>query len=329
MNAAASQAAAQSLRHLGPGNFAMVMGLAGLALAWRRAEPLMGPLAGAFAAALAAVAGLVFTTLLVASVWRWMRHPEAWIEDLKHPVRHAFVAAIPISLILLATLSFSFWGAKPWVAATWLFGCLVLGAVTLWVLARWWRGPAVGHAGLTPALILPVVGNVLAPLAGVGLGFEAWAAAQFGLGLFLWPMVVALLFQRVLAQGLWPERLLATSFITVAPPAVVGLAALQFGAPSVLAWMVWGIAFGFLMLSATVLPRLQSAGFSVTFWAMSFPLAALAALTLQVSNGSLGLLVLAVASVVVMGLVLATIRAVRNGTLWGPEPVATITVASS
>jgi tellurite resistance protein len=313
-------AAGQSLRHLGPGNFAMVMGLAGLGLAWHRAEPLMGPLAGTLSAAVAALATLLFLALGMASVLRAVRHPEAWAEDLKHPVRHAFVAAIPISLILLATLAYGFWGAKLWVAAAWGLGCVAQAAVTLWVLARWWRGPAVGHAGLTPVLIIPVVGNVLAPLAGVGLGFEAWSAAQFGLGLFLWPLVLALLFQRLVTHGLWPERLLATGFITIAPPAVVGLAALQFGAPPLLAWMAWGVALGFLLLSLNLLPRLKRTGFALPFWALSFPLAAFATLTLRVLPGALALVCLAAASVLVLGLLLATLRAVRDGQLWLPEP---------
>lgn len=319
-----SSGTGQSLRHLGPGHFAMVMGLAGLGLAWHRAEPLMGSVAGTLSAAIAALAAAVFVALSVASVLRALRHPEAWAEDLKHPVRHAFVAAIPVSLILLATLGFGLWGAHPLVAAAWGLGCLAQAAVTLWVLARWWRGPAVGHAGLTPVLIIPVVGNVLAPLAGVGLGFEAWSAAQFGLGLFLWPLLLALLFQRLVTHGLWPERLLATGFITIAPPAVVGLGALQFGAPPVLAWMAWGVALGFLGLSLTLLPRLKRTGFALPFWAMSFPLAAFAALTLRLQGGVLAVGLLALASVVVVGLLLATVRAARAGTLWVPEPVAVI-----
>jgi tellurite resistance protein len=319
----------QSLKHVGPGSFAMVMGLAGLALAWRRAEPLMGPVAGTAALVLGGLAALLFVALGTAGALRWRRYPEAWADDLKHPVRHAFVAAIPISWILLVTVAFGQWGASPWLAAAWSLGCLAQAAVTLWVLARWWRGPATGHAGLTPVLIIPVVGNVLAPLAGVGLGFEAWSAAQFGVGLLLWPLVLALLFQRLVNHGLWPERLLATGFITVAPPAVVGLGVLQFGAGAVLAWMAWGMALAFLLLSATLLPRLKRQGFALPFWAMSFPIAAFAALTLRLQGGTLGVLALAVASVVVVGLALATLRAARAGTLWGPEPVATITPASS
>ena len=91
------------LKHLAPGWYAMVMGLTGLSLAWHAAVPLLGEGAGAGAVVIGALAALVFIALAVAGAWRLRRHPEAWAEDLRHPVRHVFVAAMPISVILLAT----------------------------------------------------------------------------------------------------------------------------------------------------------------------------------------------------------------------------------
>ena len=265
----------QSLKHLGPGNFAIVMGLSGLALAWKRAESVMGPQAEVLAAALGLLAALLFLALLVASALRWARYREAWLEDLRHPVRHAFVAAVPVSLILLATVAWALLGAHPLIQCAWMLGCALQLGVTVWVLARFLRGPAVGMAPLTPVLIIPVVGNVLAPLAGQGLGLQAWAAAQFGLGLLLWPLVMGLLLLRLVQQGLWPERLTATQFITVAPPAVVGLSSLQLGAPELLGWMAWGVALGFVLLSATQLPAPACSGFRLALVGAVLPLGGL------------------------------------------------------
>lgn len=320
---------APSLRHLGPGHFTIVMGLAGLALALRRAEPVMGEAAGWAANALALLAALVFVALAVAALLRARRHPNAWAEDLRHPVRHAFVAAIPIGAILLATLGNAAFGPHAAVRALWMLGCAAQALVTVWVLARFLRGPAPGWAGVTPALIVPIVGNVLAPLAGPSLGFEAWAAAQFGLGLLLWPVVLALLLVRLVVQGPWPERLTATAFITIAPPAVAGLSALQLGAPALVGWLAWGAAAGFALVAATALPRLRTQPFALPWWAMSFPLAAFAALTLRLGAHGLGLVLLALAAAVVFGLVLATARAWRDGSLWAPEPVAAIQPVSA
>lgn len=328
----------QPLKFLFPAWFAIVMGLCGLALAWHRATPLMGEMAGAIALVLGAVAALVFLALAGASLLRLQRHPDAWQEDRKHPVRHAFLAAIPISLILLASVAVALLGTSTLAAALWWAGSLAQLGVTLWVLARWWSGNKAGGLQwpvLTPALFIPVVGNVLVPLAGVPLGYADWAAAQFGIGLMFWPVVLVLLMVRIAVQGLWPERLLPANFIFVAPPAVIGLSGLQLGAPLPLAWMLWGMALFSFLWVASQATRIIAQPFGVAHWGLSFPLAALAALTLRLAEPGgwlavLGPVLLALTSLVIVALLLGTVRGLRQGTLLAPEPVASITpVAAS
>lgn len=320
----------------GPPWFALVMGLSGLALAWHRAVPLMGEAAGAVAWAVAALDAAVALALLAVFVLRLRRHPEAWAEDRRHPVRHPFVAALPVSLMLLATVAVALWGPSAPARAAWWLGSLAQLGVTVWVLARWWRGgPAADKAaglqwpGITPVLFIPVVGNVLAPLAGVPLGHEAWAAAQFGVGVLFWPVVLVLLGVRVAVQGLWPERLRPSVFIVIAPPAVVGLGLLQFGAPVLLAWACWGAALFALLWAGTQLKAIAALPFALPHWAMSFPLAAFAALSLRLATPGtafslLALALLALASLVIAALLLATLRGLRDGSLTAPETVASI-----
>ena len=318
----------QSLKHLAPGWFAMVMGLAGLSLAWHRAAGLMGDAATAAALALGVLAALVFLALAVATVLRRQRHPEAWAEDLAHPVRHVFVAAIPVSLILLATAAVAAGLRGPVVEALWWAGALGQLGVTAWVLSRCWRGKDAGGlpwAMFTPGLIVPIVGNVLVPLAGVPLGRPEWSAAQFGIGLFFWPVVTVLLLVRIAQQGAWPERLLPTNMIFVAPPAVVGLSLLQLGAPVPVAWGLWGVALFSLLWVMPVLPRIAGLPFAAPHWGTSFPLAAFTALTLRLGEGGpmglFGLMLLALSSLVVAALSLATVKGLRAGTLLVPETV--------
>ena len=317
------------LKHLMPGWFAIVMGWSGLGLAWHRAAPAMGEMAGVLSAGAALVALLAFVTLALAMILRWQRHAPAVREDLNHPVRHAFFAAIPISLLLLVTLAVAHLGPQqPGLGALWLIGSLGQFGVTLWVLSRWLRGNATQGAsawnwsGITPALFIPVVGNVLAPLAGVPLGFQPWAAAQFGLGLLFWPVVVVLIVVRIAQVGMLPDRLLPTLFIFVAPPAVIGLAALQFGAPALWVWMLWGMALAQALWVATQARRIADQPFGIPHWGMRFPLAALAALSLRLAEMPDGrwlqvpaLALLALATLIILGLSFATVRGLRAGTL--------------
>lgn len=325
------------LKFMMPGWYAVVMGLAGLSLAWHRAKPVLGDGAEAASLAIGVLAAAVFAVLAVATVLRGWRHPEAWAEDRKHPVRHTFIAALPIAVLLLATVGVALFGAHPLADALWWLGSLVQWFVTAWVLARWWRGAQAGGlqwAGVTPALFIPIVGNVLVPLAGVPLGHAEWAAAQFGVGLLFWPVVLTLIVVRIVVQGLWPERLLPTAFIFIAPPVVVGLALLQFGAPVLWAWACWGMGVFSFIWAASLTRRIAGMPFGLPHWGMSFPMAALAALTLRLAQPGqpmawAGLLLLALASLLIAGLALGTLRGLRDGSLLAPEPVAPIVPAAS
>lgn len=322
------------LKYLYPGWYAVVMGLTGLSLAWHRAVPVLDDAAGAVALVLGALSALVFVLLLALTALRGLRHADAWREDRAHPVRHTFIAALPMAALLVATVAVALLGPSLPALGLWWVGSLGQLAVTVWVLGRWWGKPV--WATLTPALFIPVVGNVLVPLAGVPLGQGAWAAAQFGVGLLFWPVVLVLLMVRVLQAGVWPERLAPTVFITIAPPAVVALSALQFNAPPLLLWMLWGMALFAALWSATLLKRIAALPFGMPHWGMSFPLAALAALTLALSAqpaapvglGALGLALLALASLLVVALVLATLRGLRDGSLLAPESVAPLVATS-
>jgi len=321
-----------ALKYLQPGWYAAVMGLSGLSLAWHRAAPLMGEPAGRIAWGVGLLAALVFGLLALATLLRGWRHAEAWAEDCRHPVRHTFIATLPVSVILLATLAVVLHG--PSIAALWLWraGALAQLGVTLWVLARWWRGNGPGGlqwASATPALLVPIVGNVLVPLAGVPLGQAEWSAAQFGIGLLFWPVVMALVVVRVALQGLWPERLLPSAYIVIAPPAVIGTSALQLGAPALVVWALWGMALFSLLWVATLTRRIAALPFGLPHWGMGFPLAALAALTLRLATpGSLlavlGPVLLALSTLVILALIAGTLRGLRDGSLLAPEPMASI-----
>ncbi len=334
---------ATPLKYLHPGWFSIVMGLTGLALAWHAAGHWLGEWAQGASLVLGVLAAAVFGVLLVGSAVRAQRHPPALAEDLRHPVRHTFVAALPVSALLLATWMQAMELWRDGAHGLWWLGALGQLAVTVWVLGRW-LAPTVAHApdaqslwnGITPVLYIPVVGNVVAPLAGVGFGHDVWSAIHLGIGVFFWPVVFALLVARRLAHGPIPPRLHPTWFITLAPVSVVGLCLLRYGAAPLVAVAVWGVGLFTLLWVGTQARRFFAQPFGVPFWSVSFPLAAFTTLTVRLAEAlalpplrMVALVLLALTSVVIAALLLATVKGLREGTLLAPEPVAPIVPASN
>lgn len=327
------------LKFLMPGWFALVMGYSGWSLAWHRAGPFFGEAADVVSAVVGVLAALVLAVLLVASVLRAWRYPEALMEDLKHPVRHAFVAAVPVGTMLVATVGVALMGPSPLLEALWWVGSVGQLVATWWVLGRWLAPvaapapgtpPALMWPSVTPVLFIPVVGNVVAPLAGVGLGHEVWSVMQMAIGVFFWPVVMALLVARRVGHSPLPDRILPSWFISLAPPSVIGLSLVQFEAPLLWVQAIWGITAFVLMWLLPLFKRVVAQPFSVPFWALSFPLAAFTSLTLRLAQAmagqaggavmhALAVLLLALTSVLLVWLSLSTVRGLRNGSMLAPE----------
>jgi tellurite resistance protein len=318
------------VQHLGFAWFAMVMGWCGLSLAWYRAEFLWGDVAVQVSAVLGVVAACVLIVLMLATVARLFWFPQAVRADLKHPVRHVFVAALPASWVLMASVAAAHWGFSWWADALWMLGSAGLMLVSGVVVLSWFRSDRRQDRfwlGMTPALFIPVVGNVLPALAGEGLGHPTWAAVQFGLAALLWPVAWGLIGWRIRRLGMWPQRLLPFTFITVAPPSVLALSGLNLGLPYGMVEGLWCVALLFLCGSALVARRVFKQSFGMPFWGMSFPLAAFSALSLTLSFDRVGAHAWALAGLVlVSGLIVwlgvATSLGIWQGRLLVPEPPA-------
>lgn len=321
------QAPASCVQHLGFAWFAMVMGLCGLSLAWARAVPHWGSMALQVSLGLGVLAAGVFTLLLLGQLWRLLLFPAALLADARHPLRHVFVAALPSSLVLLPTVWVAHQGYSLWADVMWMLGAGGLLLATLAVVGRWLRPGLAAQdfwPAMTPALFIPVVGNVLPALAGVNLGHPVWAVAQYGLAAVLWPLALALVLVRIGMVGLWPQRLLPTTFIMIAPPSVLALSGHALGAPAWGVHMLAGVALFFTLLSFTVLRRCLQQPFGMPFWGMSFPLAASAALGLHLTPApglaqSLAGVWLWLVTGVIGTLLLATLRGLMQGQLLLPE----------
>ena len=252
--------------------FAMIMGMAGFTMAWRRAEQLFGLDISPAAWLLPLTAGLalVLAALLLGKL---LRYPQAVLEELRHPVKLAFVPTVSIALILLGTAflhecpQLSFW--------LWSAGAALHLALTLYVLSSWIHHTRYEIAHLNPAWFIPVVGNILVPIAGIQHASPEISWFFFSLGLFFWPVLTAIIFYRLIFHGSLPERFMPTLFIFIAPPAVgfVSYVTLSGGVDA-FARILYGVALFFTVLLLVQFRYFVRLKFFLSWWAYSFPLAA-------------------------------------------------------
>lgn len=301
--------------------FATVMGTAGLSTAWRRAEGVLGTPA-IIADILFVVAAAVYVLLLIAYGIRTTTRG-ALIADALHPMKSAFLSSVTVSLLVLAAaglpvlpvpVSNVIW----WIGAV---GHILLMVVTM----RIWMRPDINLRHVTPAWFIPVVGNVVAPLAGVPLGNVGMSMFSFSTGLVMWVgLFPIVLFRLFLHDHRLPVPMRPTVLILIAPLAVSSLAAmLLFSSPltgnSLLAWGLFHAAGAFLLLCVAMLPAISEAPFGVPHWAMSFPMAAYASACL-VFAPTFGLFMLAFASILIAWLWAKTIGAIARGGIFVPAP---------
>lgn len=173
----------ESVRFVPVGLFSSVMGIGGLALAWRRAAAHWG-LPDVIWQVLAGAAAVVFLLVALLYAVKLTRFPAAARAEWAHPVKVAFVPTATVSLLVLAAV----WrDLAPGAAATaWWIGAVGHLGLTVAVIVAWIHrtGIAIGH--VTPAWFIPVVGNVVTPLATPTVGSVELAWVSFGVGIVCW-----------------------------------------------------------------------------------------------------------------------------------------------
>lgn len=258
--------------------FAMIMGLTGFSIAWNRAEVVFDT-GICVSSVLLGLAGTLFVVLTLASVAKIVKYPQEVLGEIRHPVKLAFVPTFSISLLLLsaATLhsapALSFW--------LWSGGAALHLGLTLYVLSSWIHHTKYEIAHLNPAWFIPVVGNILVPVAGVHHASPEISWFFFSLGLFFWPVLTAILFYRLIFHGSLPERFMPTLFVFIAPPAVGFISWFNLtGGVDAFARVLYFTGLFFTLLLLVQFNYFRRLKFFLSWWAYSFPVAAITIATL-------------------------------------------------
>lgn len=342
--------------HARPQLFAAPMGLAGLAVAFRRAEDVLDTPEFVWVALGAAAAAVLLALLALYAARLFTRGAAHKLgKDWQCTVNRHLFSAAPITVYLLCFLVASRTDSRGWLdvvqAVFWLFAVPQLAAAvaSFSSLLVDYHSPD----RLTALVLFSPLASMVAVLP-LSSFYDPVARPEasrnmaelgfffFSFSLFAWLVLSAVLLHRFMTRPPEINTLAATHMIWPAAPAVAALAYRALVGQGDQFWRVLvHISFFSLLVAATVLwrRRFWLLPFEMSWWALTFPVSAVAAAAAGLYDEvpgafteALAAALLAAASLVTLAVLAATCRALvrRRGTFnaqdkWGPISMLIVT----
>jgi len=297
--------------------FAVVMGLTGATIAWRRAESIWG-LNAMVSSTLLVTSSVIFVVIFVVYALKMIKHPDEIRKEFQNITKLSFFPAISISLLLLSIAFMDL--LSGFSQALWVIGTMVHFIFSVAIISIWIRHPSLEINHISPAWFIPVVGNILVPIAGVAYAPAEISWFFFSIGLVFWIALFTILFYRLLRHNPLPERLLPTLFILIAPPAVGFISYVKLtGAVDSMARILYYFGLFIFVLMIPQLKMLARIKYYLSWWAYTFPMAALTIATILMYHQNhlaffkyLALALLILLSGIVLLLGVMTLSAIKN-----------------
>jgi len=262
----------RGLRYFPIALFASVMGLAGTTFAIKQYES-MYSLNSVVSTIVFSITIAMFIIVTGIFLYRLIRYPNDIKEELNHPVKTNFFGAIAISFLMLGLVFYDMNETISFVL--WLIGALIQLFLTLFLLTDLMWKQTLKIEQFNPVWFIPIVGNIVVPLAGVyHVGVEI-NIFYFSLGIIFSIIYFTLFMNRMFFKGPLPNMLRPTVFILLAPPAIGFMSYVKiFGEANAFAFILYGFAFYLGLLLLFQIKYYLKVSFFVSWWAMLFPTAA-------------------------------------------------------
>lgn len=251
--------------------FAIIMGLSGLTIVFQKAGEVLH-FGSIYGLVLSQFDTILFIAILLTYLAKTLKYFDEVKKEFSHPVRINFFAASAISLLLLSVVYHQ-------INHTIAQYCFVIGTVlqtffTFYTISFWInKNMEIQHSN--PAWFIPIVGNVLVPVAGSGMVDVNLLMYYFAVGIFFWIVLTSILINRIIFHHQLAAKFVPTLFIFIAPPAVAFIAYVKmYGAFDAFASILYNLALFFSFLLLFMYRNFLNLNFFISWWAFTFPLAA-------------------------------------------------------
>ena len=257
--------------------FATIMGLAGLTLVYRRGSEVL-QLPAFISTLMMIITTIVFLIVVYTYISKIIKYKDEVKKEFSHPVRINFFAASSISTLLLSMV---FRHNIDLVSESLFFIGAVLHIFFTFYTIKFWINNNLEMQHSNPAWFIPIVGNLIVPVAGKGFVNDAVLYFYFSIGIFFWIILFAIILNRIIFHAQFMPKFMPTLFILIAPPAIGFISYIKLtGNLDFFAQILFNLGLFFTILVFVMYKNFINIKFFISWWAFTFPMAAITLATI-------------------------------------------------
>jgi len=296
--------------------FAVVMGLSGLTLVFKRVSEVLF-LPSFIPTLMMFISTAVFFTILYFYISKLIKYKDEVKKEFSHPVRINFFAASSISMLLLSMIY-----KHSIDEISQIF--FILGAVfhiffTFYTI-KFWINNNLEIVHSNPAWFIPIVGNLIVPIAGVGFLDNTVLNFYFSIGIFFWIILFSIILNRIIFHNQFAPKFMPTLFILIAPPSIGFISYIKLtGSLDFFAQILFNLGLFFTILVFVMYKNFINIKFFISWWAFTFPMAAITLATLlmyELTNkwfyGLIAYILMSITTIIVVLVAIETIKHMRK-----------------
>ena len=251
--------------------FAIVMGLAGLTLVFKKvSEALYLP--SVIYTIMMIGTTIIFFIITFMYLKKIMKHKEEVKKEFSHPIRINFFAASSISILILSMVYKN--TIDPIAQIFFIIGAIFHIFFTFYTI-KFWINNNLEMQHSNPAWFIPIVGNLIVPIAGKGFVDDSILYFYFSIGIFFWIILFSIILNRIIFHNQFAPKFMPTLFILIAPPAIGFISYIKLtGSLDFFAQILFNLGLFFTILVFVMYKNFINIKFFISWWAFTFPMAA-------------------------------------------------------
>jgi|SRR6056297_607854 len=258
------------IRHFSVSFFSIILGLGGLTIALEKMAGLLGASQSLPKFFLAVTVG-AFLTIGLIFLYRMVKYPEEVKKEYSNSVKYNFFSTISIGLLLLsaAFLEYNAGVSKAlWIAGTSMHLYFTYRTLSFWVFHK-----EHSFTSFNPIWFIPVVGNLLVPVAGTVHFANEISWFFFSIGMVFWAVLFTTFMYRIIFHEALPEKIVPSLAILIAPPAIGFISYVKLtGQLDGFARIMYYIALFLFTFVFSRIGEYMKMNFYLSWWAFSFPI---------------------------------------------------------